>query len=230
MIAAETVPASPSAIAAGDAEERRFTLEVEAIRMQPRWRDALENKRRGPRMPVDYGRRRLSDAWMAGPGVQMSGPRLRPRFTAEVDKAPEVVLAEFKAALARPDAPVVGNVRGLTMQLGLPEKDVTTWSPGLDISLTPTERGTSIYGRIGPQPAVWTAFMFTHLLILMFGIAGLMWGIAQSMSGGSPWAFWFLPTALFLHLFVAGAAFIGQGLGADQTHRLRSFIDDVLSS
>ncbi len=212
--------------ASGD--EHRFILEVEAIRMQPHWAQVLESGRPGPRLPVDYGFRRASDTWMSRPGVIVSGPRLRPKFVVEVKRAPERVIDDFRAALDRPDAVVVGKIRGDVLQIGLPQAELTTWSPSLDLTVLASPTGATVHGRIGPQPQVWTTFMFFHMLIAMCGIGGLMWGIAQSLAGGSAWPLWIAVAALFLHAFVAGAAFIGQGLGADQTHRLRSFIDDVL--
>lgn len=210
-------------------DEHRFVLEVEAIRMQPYWAEVLETGRRGPRLPVDYGFRRAAERWMSGPGVTTSGPRLRPRFEVEVERPPALVLADFRAALARPDRPIVGKVRGDALQIGVPAEELTTWSPSLDLILEPTPRGTMVRGRIGPQPQVWTTFMFFHMLIGLCGLGGLMWGVAQALTEGSPWALWIPAVAVFLHLFVGGAAFIGQGLGADQTHRLRSFVDEVLA-
>ena len=124
--------------------------------------------------------------------------------------------------------PVVGKIRGDVRQIGWPQAELTTWSPSLDLTVLASPTGATVHGRIGPQPQVWTTFMFFHMLLAMCGIGGLMWGIAQSLAGGSAWPLWIAVAALFLHAFVAGAAFIGQGLGADQTHRLRSFIDDVL--
>jgi hypothetical protein len=213
--------------ACGDGEHR-FVLEVLAIWMQPYWARVLESGRSGPRLPVDYGFRRASDTWTSRPVVVVSGPRLRPEFVVEVARDPEHVIDDFRAAIHRPDSPIVGKIRGDALQLGLPEEELTTWSPSLELSVQPTARGSILYGRIGPQPQVWTTFMFFHFLIAMFGIGGLMWGAAQWFSGGSPWALWIAAAAVFLHAFVAGAAFIGQGLGADQTHRLRTFVADVL--
>lgn len=227
LIAAE--PVDGAAAAVDGVAEHRFSLEVEAIRMLPYWAGVLESGRRGPRLPVDYGFRRATDRWMHGPGVTASGPRLRPRFEVQVDRPPELVLADFRAALARPDGPVVGKIRGDVLQIGLPAAELTTWSPSLDLSVSASAQGSVIHGRIGPQPQVWTTFMFFHALIALCGLGGLVWGLSQGVAGGSPWALWITAVAVFLHAFVAGAAFIGQGLGADQTHRLRSFVDDVLT-
>lgn len=208
--------------------EHRFLLEVESIFMPPAWFQVLEHGGRGPRLPVDYGFRKNNGTWMSRPRVRVSGPRLRPTFEVVVDRSPEQVLADFRGALSRPDADVVAKIRGDVLQVGMPRPEVTTWSPSMDLRVEPREGKAVVYGRIGPQPQVWTTFMFFHMLIAMAGLGGLMWGIAQAAAGGSAWPVWIAVIALFLHAFVAGAAFVGQGLGSDQVHRLRSFVDDVL--
>jgi len=216
----------------GEGEER-FVLEVDAVKMQPRWAAALEAGRGSPRLPIDYGFRKGADTWMSHPRTVVSGPRLRPAFEIEVPRAPERVIADFEEALARPGTPVVGKVRDAVVQLTMPATELTTWSPHVDLRVDPRGDGAPgaiIRGRIGPQPQVWTTFMFFHLLIAFAGVGGLMWGISQALTDESAWALWAVPIALFLHAFVAGAAFIGQGLGADQTYKLRSFLDDVLTS
>jgi flavin reductase (DIM6/NTAB) family NADH-FMN oxidoreductase RutF len=212
----------------GDDGEQRYILEVEAIQMQHVWAEILERGGRGPRLPVDYGFRRTSETWMSRPRVRVSGPRLRPVFEVVVDRPPDLVLADFKAALVRPDVEVVAKVRNDVLQVGMPAPEVSTWSPSMDLRVEGRDGKTVVHGRIGPQPQVWTTFMFFHMMIAMMGIGGLMWGIGSAAAGGSAWPMWITLVAAFLHAFVAGAAFIGQGLGADQTHRLRAFVDDVL--
>ena len=124
---------------------------------------------------------------------------------------------------------VVGARVGEHIQLSLPEDRRTTWSPHLDLRLEADDAGgTKVRGRIGPHPHVWTLFTALHLAVAFSAIGGLMWGLSQLMANESAFALWAVPIALFLHAFIAGAAFIGQGLGADQTYQLRTFLDDVL--
>ncbi|PKN59284.1 MAG: hypothetical protein CVU56_01075 [Deltaproteobacteria bacterium HGW-Deltaproteobacteria-14] len=209
--------------------EHRFILRVERILMQPRWHAALEAGRGCPRLPVDYGFRQATDSWLSRPRVDVSGPRLRPRFEISVPRPPEDVGAAFGEALSRPDATVVGARVGEHIQLSLPEDRRTTWSPHLDLRLEADDAGgTKVRGRIGPHPHVWTLFTALHLAVAFSAIGGLMWGLSQLMANESAFALWAVPIALFLHAFIAGAAFIGQGLGADQTYQLRTFLDDVL--
>lgn len=227
---AAALDGTPEASSGPDGEHR-FVLEVERIAMWPRWVAALEAGRGSPRLPVDYGFRRASDTWLSRPRTIVSGPRLRPSFEIEVERSAERVKADFVEALLRPGATVAGKARGDVIQLTMPKEQLNTWSPHVDMRVDPKPDGAGsiVRGRIGPQPQVWTTFMFFHLLIAFTGLGALMWGVSQALAGESAFALWGIPIALFLHAFVAGAAFIGQGLAADQTHTLRSFLDDVLT-
>ena len=211
--------------------EQRFVLRIDRIRMQPRWFEALEGGKGAPKLPVDYGLRKGTDSWLSRPRARVSGPRLRPRFEISVARPAADVIAAFRDALDRPDAPIAGVTRGEYLQLALPPEQRTTWSPHLDLRVESTDEGTSVVrGRIGPHPQVWTLFTGLHLLVAFSGLGGLMWGLSQHLANEPAWALWAVPIALFLNAFIAGAAFIGQGLGADQTYQLRSFLDDVLET
>jgi flavin reductase (DIM6/NTAB) family NADH-FMN oxidoreductase RutF len=215
-------------VAAWGEEDQRFLLEVENVRMQRYWARSLESGRSGPRLPVDYGFRKGASTWMSRPEVVALGPRLRPQYVIEAARPPERVIDDLRAALQQPDADVTGKIRGNALQLNIPEHELNTWSPSMELSVEPSATGSTIYARIGPLPQVWTTFMFVHLLIAMGGLGGLVWGSTQLFLGGRLWAFWVPLAALFLHAFVAGAAFIGQGLSADQIYRLRTFLSDAI--
>jgi flavin reductase (DIM6/NTAB) family NADH-FMN oxidoreductase RutF len=218
-----------SVVRAGEGEERHFLLEVERVALKPRWAEVLERGGRGPRLAVGYGFRHAGGTWLSRPAVNVSGPRLRPRFDIEVEQSADAVEAAFRAALARSGCPVAGKVRRRLFQLNPLPGEVTTWSPSLELRIEANERGGCIVrGRIGPQPHVWTTFAGVHMLLVMLGVAGLMGGISLGLVHGTYWPMWIPVGTLFLNAFVAGAAFIGQGLGAEQTYRLRSFVDDVL--
>ncbi len=211
-------------------QERQYLLQVERIRMKDRWHKALEAGRGFPRLPVDYGFRKATSTWMSRPRADISGPRLRPKFEIVCTRSQDEVVDLFREGLSRPDTTISGRIAGEYLQLTIPEDERHFWTPSMDIRVEEHDEGSLIRGRIGPQPTVWQMFTGLHLLVAFFGIGGMMYGISQGMTGESPWALWAIPAALIIHAFIAGAAFIGQGLGADETYQLRTFMDDVLSS
>ncbi len=163
---------------------------------------------------------------MSRPVVVALGPRLRPEFVIHATRSPERIIEDFRAALKRPDATVTGKIRGEVMQLNIPKAEQNLGSPCMELSVERADPGSTLYVRIGPLPQVWTTFMFLHLMIAMCGLGGIIWGLAHLFMGGELWPFWIPLGALFLNAFVAGAAFIGQALCADQIYRLRTFLSD----
>ncbi len=208
--------------------EWRYLLEVEVVHLRPRWARALEEGGRGPRLSVGYGFRHASKSWLSRPSVTVSGPRLKPRFEMEVDEPLGQVVEAFRIELGRAECPVVGKVAPGMLMLSVPEAEKRLWSPVLELMLEASESGTRLRGSIGPHPHVWTTFTVLHLLLAICGLAGLTWGISMAAIDGRYWPFGIPLATLALHAFVAGAAFIGQGLSAEQMHGLRNFVDDVL--
>ncbi|MGM0577915.1 MAG: flavin reductase [Myxococcota bacterium] len=211
-------------------EDLHFVLRVERILLKARWRRALESGEGVPRLPVDYGFRAPTSTWLSRPMTRYQTPRLRPKFELTVPYAPDSVVRRFRRALTAPNTPVVGNAAMEHVQLFVPERERTFWSPHVDLMLAEDPEGARLFGRIGPHPSVWTLFVALHAVVGFTGLGGLMFGLSQLVSKEPAWALWVVPAALALHVFIAGAAFIGQGLGADQIHRLRVFIEDTLAT
>jgi hypothetical protein len=152
-------------------------------------------------------------------------PSMRPDFTVPLSVDSDKVLRALEERLARSDAPFEGQVLGDHASLRFPEGQRTMLSPYLEIEAEEEEDGgLALHGRFSPQPNVWTGFMALFGTIAMLGLAGVIYGTAQLMSGGS-WL-WLLagPAAVGLIAFVHGAAFIGQGLSTREMFDLRDYV------
>ena len=105
------------------------------------------------------------------------------------------------------------------------------WSPQLHLEINKNESDNSstIYGLFGPNPTVWTMFMFLH-----FVVVGLFLGFGI-------WAYtnWSLDTDYAVQLFVTllmvviwfvlyFGGRIGKRTGMDQMHELHHFMRDTL--
>ena len=215
--------------ASGD-NDRCFVLTVDRLLMAPHWQSLLESGQGTPSMPIDFGLRRPGSAWLSRPHRQSYKPRLRPRFESQVPLSPDEVVARFERGLSDPTGPVRGSVRGHHIQLGMAEELRHVGSPQMELEVFPEGAHSRIQGRIGPNPHVWTLFLGLHAVVAFFGLGGTFFGVSQWLMDAAPWGLASLPVALGLHLFIAGAAFIGQGLGADQTYQMRTFMDDLMTS
>jgi hypothetical protein len=158
----------------------------------------------------------------------MSRPRVRPEFVRPLLVAPQ----EFHLALAHALADGAGSCRGQTFSGGailrVRSGDQRVWSPALHLQVERCEGDEwQIHGRFSPSSPVWTAFLAIYLVLVCVAIGGLCYGGAQITLGQTPWAFVAFPVALALAAFTYGAAFLGQGLGAEDMYELRSFVERV---
>jgi len=105
------------------------------------------------------------------------------------------------------------------------------WSPALHLHVEEGGGGGPIlHGRFTPSSPVWTAFVAIYIALLVLALSAVSYGGAQVLVEEEPWAFWGLPLSVALAAFTYGAAFIGQGLGAEDMHHLRSFVEGVLAA
>lgn len=97
---------------------------------------------------------------------------LRVHFQLESEKSDEQIV---EAALLlqqekKPDCTV--KIVDDHIWLGIPKKHQKLYSPNLHIELNKNEQGKSIINaKFGPDPALWTLFMFLHFVLAIASIA-----------------------------------------------------------
>jgi hypothetical protein len=165
----------------------------------------------------------------AGEVVQEARPRPRPTFELFHPDSPEVLLARVKAALQGHPA-----VRGMVLpprriELTVPDADRKLWSPQLTVDVTPTDEGSRIWARFGPDAHVWTFYVALHALSVFGAFVCLAFGVSQWVAGSTPWVLYLTPLSVLLSGLVHGAAYVGQGLGSDQMYRVRAFLEESLA-
>jgi hypothetical protein len=154
---------------------------------------------------------------------------MRPVFEVSLPTAGTAVLAEIRRRLHDPSARIEGAVLASGAELTTVRREAHFWSPYLSVEVARDEGGAwRLKGRFAPEPNVWILFIGIYGILGMFGLFGLMYGLSQWLVNEAPWGLAAGPAALALMAFTYGAAFIGQGLGAEEMYRLRSFIDDCV--
>ncbi|MBL8727601.1 MAG: hypothetical protein JNM25_04160 [Planctomycetes bacterium] len=158
----------------------------------------------------------------------MTRPRARPEFVMPLPVAP----ARFFAALQSALADAAGNCRGQTFAGGailrLRTAEQRVWSPALHLYGEGDAAGPwQLRGRFSPSSSVWTAFLAIYLVLAIGAIAAACYGAAQLTLRETPWAFAGVPAALLLAGLTYGAAFIGQGLAAEDMYELRTCVDRI---
>jgi hypothetical protein len=156
---------------------------------------------------------------------------MRPSFERSLPGEGEFFFQLLREALDRGECPCRGKVFTDHAILEIRDEDQHFWSPHLGLKVLPPENegGPSVLkGRFSPNPGVWTLFVAIYALLGIAAMGGFVYGMAQWGMGEGPWAFLVIPGAFGLAAFTYGAAFIGQGLGAEQMFFLRSFTERVL--
>ncbi len=163
----------------------------------------------------------------------MTRPRMRPVFVRAMPGDPSAFLAALQrgldAATGKP-----GECRGKVFKNGailrLCDAECRVWSPALHLAVEDSPDGVAANGwqlraTFSPSSPVWTAFVGISIALTLLGLGAACWGGAQIIMDETPWAFLGVPMVLLLAGFTYGAAFIGQGLGAEDMYALRTFVE-----
>ena len=154
---------------------------------------------------------------------------MRPVFEVPLPVAGEAVIAQIRRRLRDPEGRVEGVMLAAGAELTTVKSERHFWSPYLSVEVARGDDGAwALRGRFAPEPNVWILFLGIYGILGMIGLGALMYGVSQWMVRESPWALWGVPASIALVAFTYGAAFIGQGLGAEEMYRLRSFVDDCV--
>ena len=157
---------------------------------------------------------------------------LRPRFKFTVNHDNENILKLFEDTKKKQSDFILTRVDDHVF-IKIPKAKQHFWSPQLHLEITKDETpGKSIiYGLFGPNPTVWTMFMFLHFLVAGLFIAFAIWAYTN----------WSLEEdfaiQLFVCLFMVVIWFalyfggrIGKSTGMEQMHELHHFMRDTLRS
>lgn len=100
---------------------------------------------------------------------------LRPRFTINLNRDNQSVLKIFEEAKNTVETYKIVRVDDHIF-IRLPKHEQNFWSPQLHLEINETDTQTSILrGLFGPNPTVWTMFMFLHFLVAGLFIAFGIW-------------------------------------------------------
>ncbi|WP_431159147.1 GTP-binding protein [Winogradskyella poriferorum] len=158
---------------------------------------------------------------------------LRPRFKFNIEENNDDLLSLFEEKGKSQTEFIVTRVDDHVF-IKFPKAKQHFWSPQLHLEINEDydkKDISTIYGLFGPNPTVWTMFMFLHFVVAGFFIGFAIWTYVN----------WSLEESFAIQLFVTllmiviwfGLYFsgrIGKRTGMDQMHELHHFIRDTLRS
>jgi hypothetical protein len=155
---------------------------------------------------------------------------LRPRFKIEIDRDNQSALETFETLKKQQSDFIVSRVDDHVF-IRLPKHKQHFWSPQLHLEINKKDQKTSwLHGLYGPNPTVWTMFMFFHFLVAgVFIVMGIWaytnWTLEQDYGlqvglMGAMVVLWFV-------LYIAGR--MGKRKGKPEMEQLCSFMKDTLA-
>ena len=153
---------------------------------------------------------------------------LRPRFQFELDQDPKVLFLAFENV--RTNHFIISRVDNHVF-IRIPKNEQHFWSPQLHLEINKTQdKPTILKGLYGPNPTVWTLFMFLHFAIATLFIGVGIWLYTNISLETSH----LLPLGILIGLFISWfvlyfAGRLGREAGKKQLYSLRTFLNKILS-
>ena len=157
---------------------------------------------------------------------------LRPRFKFEVDNYNEDLLTLFEGTKTSQSDFVVTRVDDHVF-IRIPKEKQHFWSPQLHLEINKNEIGSksTIYGLFGPNPTVWTLFMFLHFFVVVVFIGFGAWAYSNwtlENPYGIQIGVMIFMVISWIVLYLAGR--LGKKAGMNEMHQLHHFMRDTLRS
>ncbi|WP_298503668.1 GTP-binding protein [uncultured Maribacter sp.] len=152
---------------------------------------------------------------------------LRPRFQLDINKPKQQLLAAFDI---KTKPPFLINKIDDHIFIKFNKEKIHFWSPQLHLEITKKSPNTSkIYGLFGPNPTLWTFFMFLHFGVAILFVTLSVWAYSSASLNKPYYLQLGLMVAMIILWFTLYAfGRIGRKKGKPQMHMLNEFINTIL--
>ena len=154
---------------------------------------------------------------------------LRPRFKMELNENNETVLKTFEDCRRSQSEYIVSRIDNHVF-IKFPKEKQHFWSPQLHLEIDSIDTNSSLlYGLFGPNPTVWTLFMFLHFIVACLFIAFGIWAYsnwALDNSYAIQLSLMLLMVVVWFVLYFAGR--IGKDSSKSEMRLLHDFMTNIL--
>ena len=154
---------------------------------------------------------------------------LRPRFKMELNRDNDSVLKDFDLSKSSQKDFIVNSIDDHVF-IKFPKHKQHFWSPQLHLEINRIdEKSSMLHGLFGPNPTVWSMFMFLHFFVAVIFIGFGAWAYSNwSLKNpyGMQIGVMILMVVLWFVLYFAGR--MGKHKGKDEMHQLNDFMNSVL--
>jgi len=154
---------------------------------------------------------------------------LRPRFKIQLNCSNESVLLDFEKSKSEQKDFIVNRIDDHVF-IKFPKHKQHFWSPQLHLEINEDTKDTAtLHGLFGPNPTVWTLFMFLHFFVAVIFIGFGVWAYSNwslKNTYGMQVSVMILMIIIWFALYFAGR--MGRLKGKDEMHELHDFMNNVL--
>ena len=154
---------------------------------------------------------------------------LRPRFKIELNTNNETILSQFESQKKTQKDFIVTRIDNHVF-IKYPKEKEHFWSPQLHLEIDKVDDNKSLlHGLFGPNPTVWTMFMFLHFMVAGFFIAFGIWAYTNwslKTDYAIQLSLTFLMILIWFVLYFAGR--IGRDTSKKDMFALRDFMNTIL--
>lgn len=154
---------------------------------------------------------------------------LRPRFKFDVEATNTQLLEGFENQKTKQSDFIVTRLDDHVF-IRFPKNKQHYWSPQLHLEINEKDAKTAtIHGLFGPNPTIWTMFMFLHFVVAALFIAFGIWAytnMSLNVSYAIPLFLTLFTIVIWFGLYFTGR--IGKAKGKPDMYKLHGFMRDTL--
>lgn len=154
---------------------------------------------------------------------------LRPRFKINISEHNEVILKAFELEKKAQSDFIITRIDDHVF-IKFPRHKQHFWSPQLHLEISHINKNSCLlYGLFGPNPTVWTLFMFLHFMVAGFFIAFGIWAYtnwALKNSYAVQACLMLIMVIIWITLYLIGR--IGKDSSKKEMHKLHNFMQNIL--
>ena len=154
---------------------------------------------------------------------------LRPRFKIKLNRTNESVLLDFEKSKSTQKDFIVNRIDDHVF-IKFPKHKQHFWSPQLHLEINEDSIDTAtLHGLFGPNPTVWTLFMFLHFMVAGLFIAFSIWAYTNWSLKSNFYiqvSLMILMVIIWFVLYFGGS--IGKASSKNEMLELQEFMNNVL--
>lgn len=154
---------------------------------------------------------------------------LRPRFKIELNQNNETLLKAFETTKTNQSDFIITRLDDHVF-IKYPKHKQHFWSPQLHLEINNVnDNSCSLHGLFGPNPTVWTLFMFLHFMVAGLFITFSIWAytnFALKTDYALQIALMVFMVIIWFVLYFAGQ--IGKDVSKKEMHKLNDFMHSII--